>query len=242
MEAKKHKLLFLLIGALFLSLLNGCSVKHAVNQPQKKNFDILKAGIERDWVHTEFGEPIPSVVGDNCETYSFIEGSSGWKYLRAFFYSLFDIGSLGLMEIIFYPIESSVGNDKIRLRTCYDEQDKVVRVEKFQGKEGMKVLVDSPIQPPGQTTETIPPVILINSETTRSIEMVGRGDKVTISGQVKDDSKISQVLVNGNQAYFDEYGNFSHDVILSSGRNLIRIEATDIFQNRGTQEIVINVE
>ena len=69
---------------------------------------------------------------DNCDIFVFQQGSSGWKYLRAIAYSVLDVGTLGLSEILANPLEASVGSDTVRLRVCYDAQQDVLYSERLE--------------------------------------------------------------------------------------------------------------
>ena len=113
----------------FFTILYGCSASRALNQPTVKDMNVLQVGTDRDLVRAELGQPIPSAIGDNCDVFAFEEGSTGWRYTRAMGYSILAVGTLGLSEIATNPIEESVGNDRIRLRVCYNAQQKVDRVE-----------------------------------------------------------------------------------------------------------------
>lgn len=115
-----------------ITILHGCATSRSLSQPSTKDMEVLQVGTDRDLVRAEFGAPLPSSRGDNCDVFAFEEGSTGWKYARAMGYSVLAVGTLGLSEIISNPIEESVGNDKIRLRVCYDNQQKVERVETLE--------------------------------------------------------------------------------------------------------------
>src|SRR5207253_3509135 len=96
----------------------------ALNQPSGRDLDVLRPGTHVDLVRSELGEPLKS-GHDNCEVFVFRRGSSGWKYLRAMGYSVLDVCTLGLSEIVTNPVEASVGSDNVRLRVCYDAQQNV---------------------------------------------------------------------------------------------------------------------
>jgi hypothetical protein len=113
-------------------LLCGCAASRALDEPAHKNLDVLKPGTNRDLVRAELGQPLPSVSGSDCDVYSFPEGSSGWKYMRAMGYSLLDIGTLGLSEVVANPVEAGVGKDKVQLRVCFDSKQSVTYAERLQ--------------------------------------------------------------------------------------------------------------
>jgi hypothetical protein len=121
---------------------SGCAATRALNKESPKDFNVLKNGTERDLVISEFGPPLPATENDRCDLFSFVEGSGGYKYLRAVGYSILAIGTLGISETVTNPTEASIGKDKIRLRVCYDEAKRVVSVEKLEAGKPAIVLDD----------------------------------------------------------------------------------------------------
>src|SRR5207302_7096490 len=109
----------------------GCAASRALNQPSRKDYSVLEPGTNIDLVRSEFGEPLKS-GRDNCDIFVCQQGSSGWKYLRAIGYSVLDVGTLGLSEIVANPLEASVGSDNVRLRVCYDAQQNVLYSERLE--------------------------------------------------------------------------------------------------------------
>lgn len=107
----------------------GCSAGRALNKQAEKDYDVLTVGTDRDLVRAELGQPLASVNAGDCDLFSFEEGSGGLKYLRAAGYSLLAIGTLGISEIITNPVEAAVGNDKVRIRVCYDQVQHVSYAE-----------------------------------------------------------------------------------------------------------------
>lgn len=114
-------------------VLNGCAASRALNQEVPKDYSVLKKGSDRDLVRAELGTPTLSATeGSNCDVFSFVEGSGGFKYFRAIGYSVLAVGTLGISETIANPIEAAVGHDKVRLRVCYDDNNRVKTVEKLE--------------------------------------------------------------------------------------------------------------
>lgn len=139
MMSVKNTVAVAVIGASLLAA-GGCSVNKAFSKPAPKDLGFLAVGGERDSVRSELGEHVISSDSAACDVHSFVSGSGGGKYVRGVFYSLLDLASLGIMEIITNPIESSIGNEKIRLRACYDQSNKLVKAEKLF-KTGNKQIV-----------------------------------------------------------------------------------------------------
>ena len=130
-----HRLNWALVIATGLSLaclnLAGCAASRALDKPAPKNYGVLKPGTNRDLVRAELGQAQPSVSKLECDVFAFEHGSSGWKYMRAIGYSLLDIGTLGVSEVVTNPAEAGVGKDKERVRVCYDKNQNVIYSERL---------------------------------------------------------------------------------------------------------------
>lgn len=117
---------------------SGCAASRALNKEKVKDYSVLEIGTERDLVHSELGIPIIAGTTTNsdldslCDVFAFVEGSGGAKYVRAIGYSIMAMGTLGISEIITNPAESTIGDDKIRLRVCYDQNSLIQTVEKLE--------------------------------------------------------------------------------------------------------------
>lgn len=110
----------------------GCAASRALDKPSPKNYGVLKPGTNRDLVRAELGQAQPSVSKMDCDVFAFEKGSSGWKYMRAIGYSLLDIGTLGVSEVLTNPAEAGVGKDRERVRVCYDKNQNVLYSEKME--------------------------------------------------------------------------------------------------------------
>jgi hypothetical protein len=89
------------------------------------------------------------------------------------------------------------------------------------------------IKPP--VIEVVYPVLA----STRGFKPVVEDKIITILGRVSDESGIYEVSVNGNEAAVDAEGNFSHEVLLVVGENLITVQAVDGKLNKQTLELVV---
>lgn len=114
-----------------LSMAGGCSVNKAFSKPAPKDLGFLTEGAPRDSVRAEMGEHVISADTPTCDVHTFVAGSGNIKYARGVLYSLLDITTLALTEIITNPIESAIGTEKIRLHACYNESNKLVAAEKL---------------------------------------------------------------------------------------------------------------
>ncbi len=128
MKARIHWYLFVVSVT---ALSSGCAAFRALNEPTQKDYNVLEPGTNVDLVRSELGAPFKS-GRDNCDVFVFQEGSSGWRYLRAMGYSILDIGTLGISEVVTHPLEASIGTDKIRVRVCYDANQNVAYVERLE--------------------------------------------------------------------------------------------------------------
>jgi hypothetical protein len=139
MNLKNHiKNLTLIINCICFLMLSGCAASRALNKEDRKDYSVLEKGTERDLVLAELGVPIVagaphgSNADSRCDIFAFREGVSGAKYARAVGYSFLAVGTLGISEIVTNPVESAIGNDKIRLRVCYDENLRVDTVSRLE--------------------------------------------------------------------------------------------------------------
>jgi hypothetical protein len=106
-------------------LSSSCATSRALNRSTPKDLAVLQPGTPGDLVRTELGQPLPALGRQDCDLFVFDEGSSGWRYARAVTYSVLDVVTLGLIEIVTYPLEASLDQGKKRIRVCYDDEQKV---------------------------------------------------------------------------------------------------------------------
>ena len=127
----------------------GCSVNRALNKPSPKDLSFLTQGASRDAVRSELGDFTVSADSTQCDVHSYTEGSGGAKYDRAFFYLILDLGSAGIFEIFLNPIETAIGNDKVRTKACYNDKNLLVKANEFHkgGRETQLKLIpaDDPV-------------------------------------------------------------------------------------------------
>lgn len=97
---------------------------------------------------------------------------------------------------------------------------------------------DSPIHvtlTKARVRDTTPPEIIIASSTTSA-----RGSSRTrIEGRAVDASGVAEVRVNGKVAFLQVGGNFSANVLLKVGENVVRVTALDIHENKTTKDFKI---
>ncbi len=86
---------------------------------------------------------------------------------------------------------------------------------------------------------TPPDIIITSHDTSRGIGISQKQNIANIRGRVTDKSGIDKIFVNYKEATVDKYGNFSADIDLDVGDNLMVVAATDTFKNRATKTFTI---
>lgn len=84
-------------------------------------------------------------------------------------------------------------------------------------------------------TDTQPPTIRFNHGDSLSVS----DKQATISGVIKDSSKITELLVKGKEVAIDKNGNFSISRYVRLGRNTFDVVALDVFGNKASKVITI---
>lgn len=117
--------IMLLLIAL-VSTMSACSVFMAAKQPEKKDLSLLKEGVSRAVLVSEFGAPVVSEYkdGKRYEIFKFVQGySTGAKAGRAFLHGAASIATLGLWELFGTPTEITFNGDEMAFQVSYDEND-----------------------------------------------------------------------------------------------------------------------
>ncbi|MGZ0019286.1 hypothetical protein [Nitrosomonas sp. wSCUT-2] len=117
--------IMLLLIAL-VSTMSACSVFMAAKQPDKKDLSLLKEGVSRALLVSEFGAPVVSEYkdGKRYEIFKFVQGySTGAKAGRAFLHGAASIATLGLWELFGTPTEITFNGDEMAFQVSYDEND-----------------------------------------------------------------------------------------------------------------------
>jgi hypothetical protein len=92
------------------------------------------------------------------------------------------------------------------------------------------------------TSDIIPPKIIIQVPAITPDSLVESNSvKLFIKGTIQDEGGISSVKVNGKEAYVSSDGQFIIEVLQNSGRNIIKLVATDISNNRASLQFYSNV-
>ena len=111
-----------------ISTMSACSVFMAAKQPEKKDLSLLKEGVSRAVLISEFGAPVVSEYkdGKRYEIFKFVQGySTGAKAGRAFLHGAASIATLGLWELFGTPTEITLIGDEIAFQVNYNENDTV---------------------------------------------------------------------------------------------------------------------
>ena len=128
---RKFILFTVLLAVLAISV-SGCSVFMAAKQPEKKDISLLKEGVSRAVLISEFGAPVISEYKNDkrFEIFKFVQGySTGAKAGRAFFHGAASVATLGLWELVGTPAEITFNGDEMAFQVSYDENDLVDEVK-----------------------------------------------------------------------------------------------------------------
>ncbi len=128
---RKFMLSIVLLVVLTISV-PGCSVFMAAKQPEKKDISLLKEGVSRAVLISEFGAPVISEYKNDkrFEIFKFVQGySTGAKAGRAFFHGAASVATLGLWELVGTPAEITFNGDEMAFQVSYDENDLVDEVK-----------------------------------------------------------------------------------------------------------------
>lgn len=130
-DLRKFILFTVLLVVLAISV-SGCSVFMAAKQPEKKDISLLKEGVSRAVLISEFGAPVVSEYKNDkrFEIFKFVQGySTGTKAGRAFFHGAASVATLGLWELVGTPAEITFNGDEMAFQVSYDENDLVDEVK-----------------------------------------------------------------------------------------------------------------
>ncbi|GAB4296814.1 MAG: hypothetical protein Fur0034_06260 [Desulfuromonadia bacterium] len=105
----KFKVLLIIAGMLLL--LNGCSVSRVFSGPDPVATEKVTVGQSRYSIISVLGVPRTSETKNDQKTdiYEFVDGYPAVSKVRAVFYIAGDIFTLGLAELLFWPIELAAG-------------------------------------------------------------------------------------------------------------------------------------
>lgn len=115
---------------------SGCSVMMAARAPERVDMNVLNLGEPRGRVVSELGVPVQSREGDvgGSDVFSFKQGYSLPERMgRAAFHGVADVATIGLWEIVGTPMETSLRGEEVRVQVDYDNNDRVRRIEYFEG-------------------------------------------------------------------------------------------------------------
>ena len=93
------------------------------------------------------------------------------------------------------------------------------------------------IPDPIRVVDPTPPSIVILSPTERVVPSTV--EYLTVQGEAHDDNTISEVNVNDQEVWISADGRFTATVELGSGKNEIRVTATDTYGNMETEQFTI---
>ena len=108
----KTIVIFLVFAIIALMMLSGCSVARVFSSPPPVDVEKVKVGEQRNTIISVLGTPKTSEVKQDLRTdvYEFVDGHSSGSKVRAVLYIAGDFFTLGLAELLFWPIELAAGN------------------------------------------------------------------------------------------------------------------------------------
>lgn len=94
------------------AVLQGCSVGQALRGSAPVPVDRVKAGERREVIHSTLGTPTSTEAKGETRTevYEFADGNSNGSKARIILYLAGDVLTLGLAELIFWPVELAAGD------------------------------------------------------------------------------------------------------------------------------------
>ncbi|TAN67911.1 MAG: hypothetical protein EPN17_10425 [Methylobacter sp.] len=131
----------LIVAPFFLSFvaLSGCSIYSAINAPDPINYKAIQLGNDRIDVISILGQPKMSETKNLYATdyFEFIDGNHGGYKARVLPYLAGDIFTLGLAEIIFWPLEKLALEGSLnRAFVTYDLDNKVNEIKVNKKSDG----------------------------------------------------------------------------------------------------------
>lgn len=134
---KANGVIVLLLGALCV-VSQGCSIYRAANAPPPILVEEVIAGKDRNSIISILGMPrsTEASINERTDMHEFISGYDAGGKIRILFYIAGDIFTLGLAELIFWPLEiGALQGDEGRAVVSYDQDNiaKTVLVTKKGG-------------------------------------------------------------------------------------------------------------
>ena len=91
--------------------------------------------------------------------------------------------------------------------------------------------------------KTKPIIEILTPKSERGLSRVERkGNQVLVSGIVRDDSSITKVTVNGNQARVSNAGHFTYNLTIPEGTANLIVSATDRYGNTSVKSMNVEVQ
>lgn len=116
--------IIVLLGTLVVS--QGCSISKAANAPPPILVENVQVGKDRNNIISILGMPKSTETSNNERTdmHEFISGYDAGGKIRILFYIAGDIFTLGLAELIFWPLEiAALQGDEGRAVVSYDQNN-----------------------------------------------------------------------------------------------------------------------
>jgi hypothetical protein len=166
-----NKFMMLIGGA---TLLGGCSIYQATHAPTPVEYKQVKVGLTRTETISHLGYPKMTDQKDTLkiDSFEFLDGYNSASKARIILYLAGDIFTIGLAELIFWPIEANVFDGKqCRGTVTYDINDKVLGYELYDNDS--EHLWFSPVTDPvsGKVISSAIPLAVIDKSASKSKEI-----------------------------------------------------------------------
>ena len=146
---------FCAVVAVSLASIQGCSVSRVFSSPPPVEVERVKVGESRNTIITVLGTPKTTETKPDqskLDMYEFVDGHSGASKLRAIVYIAGDLFTIGLSELVFWPIELAAGNGtagRAIVNYGMDDLAKSVLLTRANGKpwdSSVEVSEDKPVK------------------------------------------------------------------------------------------------
>ena len=149
-----------LFGALGATI-QGCSISRALSGPAPVAVERVRVGESRNSIVSTLGIPKNIEINSNSKTeiYEFTDGYSNGSKIRVILYMAGDLFTLGLSELVFWPIELAAGDGtQGRAIVSYglDDIAKSVLLTKADGSAWNYATGQVPVSAPIAQTQTAP--------------------------------------------------------------------------------------
>ncbi len=244
-------LLAILLALLVLA--SGCSINSAFSLPGPSTDDRIKVDMARRDVETALSTS-PSSMFENSigmfeARYEYADGPSSWSKMRVILYLAADVFSLGITELIFWPIEMSLTSQAHRIGLAEYSRDNQLAAWKVTRKNGdvihrsrssmyeKYVVAAKRPTATGQTAQSGQTVPTVGAQLTQAgvpeaifapASATTQSEIVQFKAGIVDRKRFPILLVNGEPAKTATDGTFIVNQTVPMGESTIVLTAVDV--------------